>query len=100
MFAFTLRQLEYFVAACETGTLAAAARICHVSQAGIASAVSDLESELHAQLLLRQKAKGVTPTPEGEEVLKMARRILSEAGSLANIGTLGARTTDCDSAAT
>lgn len=79
---YTLRQLEYFVAAAETGTLSGAAARCHVSQAGIALAVTDLERALGVQLLLRRKAKGVTLTPAGQRVLADARALLGQAEEL------------------
>lgn len=79
---YTLRQLEYFVAAAETGTLSGAAARCHVSQAGIALAVTGLERALGVQLLLRRKAKGVTLTPAGQRVLAGARPLLGQAEEL------------------
>lgn len=79
---YTLRQLEYFVAAAETGTLSGAAARCHVSQAGIALAVTELERSLGVQLLLRRKAKGVTLTPTGQRVLADARALLGQAEEL------------------
>jgi DNA-binding transcriptional LysR family regulator len=79
---YTLRQLEYFVAAAEAGTLSGAATRCHVSQAGIALAVTDLERALGVQLLLRRKAKGVTLTPAGQRVLADARALLGQAEEL------------------
>jgi DNA-binding transcriptional LysR family regulator len=79
---FTLRQLEYFVAAAETGTLTGAAARCHESHAGIALAIGDLEPALGEQLLLRRKAKGVTLTAAGQRVLADARALLAQAEEL------------------
>ncbi|MQA09565.1 MAG: LysR family transcriptional regulator [Pseudonocardiaceae bacterium] len=79
---FSLRQLEYFVAVAEAGTLSGAAARCHVSQAGIALAVSELERGLGVQLLLRRKAKGVTLTAAGQRALADARAVLSRADEL------------------
>ena len=79
---YTLRQLEYFVAAAEAGTLSGAAARCHVSQVGIALAVTDLERALGVQLLIRRKSKGVTLTAAGQRVLADARPLLGQAEEL------------------
>lgn len=79
---FTLRQVEYFVAVAETGRLNAAAARCHVSQAGIALAMTELERHLGVQLLVRRKAKGVMLTPAGQRLLADARALLGQAEEL------------------
>lgn len=79
---YTLRQLEYLVAAAETGSLTAAASRCHVSQAGIALAITELERALGVQLLVRRKAKGVKLTPAGQRTLAEARTLLNQAEML------------------
>ncbi len=79
---FTLCQLEYFVAVAETGRLNAAAERCHLSQAGIALAMTELERKLGVQLLVRRKAKGVTLTPAGRRLLADARALLGQADEL------------------
>lgn len=79
---FTLRQLEYFVAVAETGRLNAAAARCHVSKAGIALAVTELERGLGVQLLIRRKAKGVRLTAAGHRLLAEARALLGKAEDL------------------
>ncbi|MGX7727819.1 LysR substrate-binding domain-containing protein [Rhodococcus sp. 2H158] len=73
---FTLRQLEYFVAVAEAGTLSAAAERLHVSQPGLSQALTDLERALDARLTIRRKARGVTLTPAGLQTLRHAREIL------------------------
>jgi DNA-binding transcriptional LysR family regulator len=80
---FTLRQLEYFDATASEGSLAAAAKRCNVSASALALALDELESHLALQLFVRRKAKGVSLTPAGSELLSHARRILSGAESLA-----------------
>lgn len=73
---FTLRQLEYFVAVAEAGTLTDAALRLHVSQPGLSQALTDLEHGLDARLTVRRKARGVTLTPAGAEFLRQARDLL------------------------
>ncbi|WP_330351076.1 LysR family transcriptional regulator [Streptomyces sp. NBC_00582] len=84
---FSLRQLEYFVAVAGTGSISGAAVQCHASQAGISTAISDLERRLGVQLLVRRRAKGVFLTEAGTRVLDHAQAILARAEDL----TAGAR---------
>ncbi|UOR01895.1 LysR family transcriptional regulator [Leucobacter allii] len=79
---WTLKQLEYFVAAAETGTIRAAAERCHVSPVGLGVALTELERALGTQLLHRRRAKGVVLTPEGRVVLPIARAIIVQATEL------------------
>jgi DNA-binding transcriptional LysR family regulator len=78
----SLRQLEYFVAVAEQGTMAAAAGRCLISQSAISLAVSQLERNLDVQLFLRQRSKGLTLTESGRRVLTDARRLLQQADEL------------------
>lgn len=79
---FTLRQLEYFVAVAEAGTVTAAADHVHLSQSAMSTALADLERVLGVQLLVRHHARGVTLTPSGEELLISARELLRQAEDL------------------
>jgi DNA-binding transcriptional LysR family regulator len=78
----TLRQLEYFLAVADLGSVSAAARRCHVSPGGLSLALNDLEAGLGVQLMLRRKAKGATLTPAGRWVAERARAIVADAGEL------------------
>lgn len=60
-----LNQLEYFIDACEEGSISNAAKRAHVSQQSVSAAVAALERELHTPLLVRSHG-GVTVTAEGE----------------------------------
>lgn len=55
---FTLRQLEYFVTAGESGSIAAASQKLNVSSPSISAAISQLEAELGLSLFVRQHAQG------------------------------------------
>jgi DNA-binding transcriptional LysR family regulator len=79
---FTLRQLEYFVAVAEAGTITAAAEQVHLSQSAMSTALVDLERAFGVQLLVRHHARGVTLTPSGEELLIAARELLRQADEL------------------
>ncbi|MFN4000707.1 LysR family transcriptional regulator [Microcella sp.] len=76
-----LRELRYFVAAAQTGSLTAAAAELHLSQPALSVAIQKLEAEVGAALLVRS-ARGVTPTSAGRFVLDSAARLLGEADDL------------------
>ena len=80
---FTIRQLEYFESVAVHGSLASAAAYCHVTPSGLAIAIDELEKNLGVQLFVRRKAKGVTLTETGRQLLSDARVLLGNAGTLA-----------------
>ncbi|MGW1680606.1 LysR family transcriptional regulator [Saccharopolyspora sp. NPDC002376] len=82
IFRYTLRQVEYFVAAAEHGSISAAAQACQVSQAGVSLAIAELERALQVQLSVRQRAKGLTLTSAGQNFLVEARQLLRQAAEL------------------
>ena len=69
--------LQVFIGTIETGTIAAAAAREHIAAAAISKRISELESALATQLLVRTN-KGVEPTAAGQALVHMARRALSE----------------------
>lgn len=73
-----LDQLRTLVTAVDLGTLSAAAQALHLAQPTVSLHVSELESRLGAQLLVRG-ARRVQPTPAGDVLLAHARRLLREA---------------------
>jgi molybdate transport repressor ModE-like protein len=72
---FTLRQVRYFVAVAESGSISRAARQLSVSQSALTEAVKDLESDL-GTVLLERSGRGVSLTHRGQMFLRHARRIL------------------------
>ncbi len=82
MLRFTLRQLEYLVAAADRGSVAAAAGELNVSQPSVSAALAKLEQQLGAQLLIRHHAQGVTLTPTGRRLMAEARNLLNHAREL------------------
>ena len=80
--AFTLRQLAYFVAAADVGTITSAAELLHVSPSAMSDAITELETALRERLCIRRRAHGLTLTPSGQRVLEHARRMLAEAEDL------------------
>lgn len=79
---FTLRQLNYFIAAGETGSVTRAAERVNISQPSVSSAISHLETEFGVQLFIRHHAQGLTLTPAGKRLLKAAKQSLQSAHDL------------------
>ena len=79
---YTLRQLEYFVAVADAGTVTGAAAKVHLSQSAMSTAISELERTLGVQLVLRRHARGITLTPAGSALLAEARALLAQATDL------------------
>jgi DNA-binding transcriptional LysR family regulator len=75
--ALSLRQVRYFIAVAENGSVTGAAQQLSVSQSTVTEAVKGLEEELGVQLIERQ-ARGVALSYKGQQFLRHARRILTE----------------------
>lgn len=71
------RQMEYFRAIVDAGSLSGAAKALQMSQPSLSSAIAKLETELGVQLLERT-GRGVTPTAAGGYLLINARKLLGE----------------------
>ncbi len=82
---FTLRQLEYLVAAGECGSIAAASQKLNVSSPSISAAISQLEAELGVALFLRKHAQGLTLTEAGRALAAQAQTVLREATELTRL---------------
>ncbi|MGL5009891.1 MAG: LysR substrate-binding domain-containing protein [Paracoccaceae bacterium] len=75
--AFTLRQLQFLVAAAEAGSVSGAARALSISQSSVTEAIRALEDDLGVSLFDRQ-AKGLLITQKGSAFLRHARQILAD----------------------
>lgn len=82
---YTLRQLEYFVAVAEAGSVTRAAASVHLSQSAMSAALADLENALSVQLLVRHHARGISLTPAGKELLVASRQLLASAADLRGV---------------
>ena len=85
MLRFTLRQLEYFVAVGEMGSIALAAEKVNVSSPSISAAIHQLEKEFGLPLFVRQHAQGLSLTLAGREMFEHACRVLEGAGKLVDL---------------
>ena len=74
---FTLRQLEYFVAVAEHGSVTAAAVRKNVSQPSVSVAIADLEAQTGRTLFRRQAGHGLKITAAGRQLLFQARTVLA-----------------------
>ncbi|MET7998635.1 LysR family transcriptional regulator [Amycolatopsis sp. NPDC005232] len=79
----TIRQLEYLIAVAETGSLTTAATRCHVSQAAISLALTEVERALGLRLVIRSPRRGASLTAAGKQVLADARRVV---GAMSDLG--------------
>ncbi len=78
-----LRQLEYLLAIVDSGlNITAAAERLHTSQPGVSKQMKLLEDELGLTMFSRHGKSLASLTPEGEQVVERARRILQEVQSI------------------
>jgi DNA-binding transcriptional LysR family regulator len=75
--AFTLRQLQFFIAAAEAGSVTGAARALSISQSSVTEAIRALEDDLGVTLFDRM-ARGLEITHKGSAFLRHARQILAD----------------------
>jgi DNA-binding transcriptional LysR family regulator len=74
--AFSLRQLQYFVAVAEKGSVSGAAQTLSISQPAITEAIKDLEHDLGVTLFERH-SRGLNTTYKGHQFLRHAKSILT-----------------------
>lgn len=85
MLRYTFRQLQYFVAVGETGSIAAASEKVNVSSPSISTAIVQLEQEFGLTLFVRQHAQGLSLTQAGKQMLEQAKVVLREADQLVDL---------------
>ena len=78
--AFTLRQLQFYVAAARSRSVTGAARELSISQSSVTEAIRYLEDDLGVQLFDRH-ARGLLITQKGAIFLRHAQQILSDVAS-------------------
>jgi len=75
--AFTLRQLQYFVAVAEQGSVSRAAQNLSISQSSVTEAIKELEGDLGVELFERHP-RGLNITHKGHQFLRHATKILAD----------------------
>ena len=81
--AFTLRQLQYFVAVAEQGSVSRAAQNLSISQSSVTEAVKELETDLGVNLFERHP-RGLSITHKGHQFLRHATKILADVSDHGN----------------
>lgn len=84
---FSLRQLEYFVAVGEVGSVAKASERVNVSSPSISAAIAQLEQEFGIQLFIRQHAQGLSLTPGGRRFFQQAKVVLDSSDALHDLAS-------------
>ncbi|HVJ43756.1 MAG TPA: LysR family transcriptional regulator [Dongiaceae bacterium] len=79
---YTLKQLRYFVAAAEAGSVTGAGQVLHVSQPSISAAIAQLEERFGVALFIRHHAQGLSLTTAGRRLLAEAKSLLDHAEDL------------------
>lgn len=85
MIRYTLRQLEYFVAVGNLGSISLAAGKVNVSSPSISAAIAQLETEYGTPLFVRQHAQGLSLTQAGRVIYEQAQVVLNEASRIVDI---------------
>ncbi len=75
--AFTLKQIRYFVAVSQYGTVSRASQEMSISQSAITEAIKDLEADLGVTLFERH-SRGLNLTMRGNQFLRHAEKILAD----------------------
>jgi len=78
------RQLRYFVAVYEEGSISGASKRLFVAQPSVSVAIAQLEDQVGARLFVRHR-QGVTATPEAREFYARAMKLLGEIKALADM---------------
>ena len=82
------QQLRYVRETVRQGlNLTAAAAKLFTSQPGVSKQIRELEDELGVEIFVRRGKRIVSLTPPGEQVLKIAERVLDEADNLKRVAT-------------
>jgi DNA-binding transcriptional LysR family regulator len=74
--AFTLRQIQYFIAVAEQGSVTRAAQNLSISQSSITEALKELENDLGV-VLFERHPRGLSITHNGHQFLRHATKILA-----------------------
>ena len=76
--------MRYAVEVANSGSINKAAEILHTAQPNLSRAIKELEMDLGMEIFKRS-AKGMTLTPEGEEFISYAKRIIEQMNDVEKI---------------
>ena len=74
----SLRSLRAFAAVVEHGSITAAAKVLSIAPSAVAAAVDQVEAEFGSILLIRTRARGISPTPAGLDMAARFRTLLED----------------------
>ena len=74
----SLKTLRAFACVVEQGSITAAAAQLNTAASAIAAALDQVEDEFGASLLIRTRARGIAPTPEGRDMAIRFRALLDQ----------------------
>ncbi len=83
----SLKALRYFMAAIRTGSITEAAKVVNVVPSAVHTAVNQVEASFGLQLTIRNRAKGVSLTAAGQQLVPKIQNLLDEYGSLMRDGS-------------
>ncbi|MCK0140690.1 LysR family transcriptional regulator [Aliiroseovarius sp. F47248L] len=86
----SLRQIDYVIAAADTGSTAAAARALNVSQPSVSLAIAKVEDHFGRPLFARSAGQGIAPTAFGLRKLGALRSLRTQAQSVLSHADTGA----------
>ena len=79
---YTLKQLNYCLAAARENSVTRAAELMNVSQPSISAAISHIESVFNIQIFIRHHAQGLSLTPTGRKFVQESSRFMKQAEHL------------------
>lgn len=85
-----IQYLKYAVEVAKQKSISKAAKSLFMGQPNLSRAIKELEEELGITIFERT-SKGINPTPDGEELLQYAKRILSQINEVEEIYKVGKR---------
>ena len=76
--------MKYVVSVAENGSINKAAEELHVAQPNLSRIIKEMEADLGIKFF-RRSSRGMTLTPEGEEFVGRARRILEQVDEMEDL---------------
>ncbi len=89
-----LLYLQYAVEIEKTGSINKAAENLYMGQPNLSRAIKELEASLGISIFARS-SKGMVPTPQGDEFLHYAKKVLNEVDIIENLYKNGGEKTSC-----